>query len=102
MFNLSNYTIGTNITFILNTLIVLLVVLIGGILPLYERKLLALTQRRQGPKYVGYKGRLQFIADALKVLLKEYLILFKVNSILVFLIPIFYLNLNLLFFINIV
>jgi len=37
---------------------------------LAERKALALIQRRVGPNYVGYRGRLQFIADALKLLLK--------------------------------
>jgi NADH:ubiquinone oxidoreductase subunit H len=56
------------VSFILNTVIVLFIVLIGGILPLFERKFLSLTQRRVGPKFVGYKGRLQFLADALKVL----------------------------------
>ena len=35
-----------------------------------ERKFLSLLQRRVGPNYVGYKGRLQYIADALKLLLK--------------------------------
>lgn len=64
MFN-SLYLINS---FLLNTVLILLIILIGGILPLYERKFLSLTQRRIGPKFVGYKGRLQFVADALKVL----------------------------------
>ena len=38
---------------------------------LYERKFLALIQKRLGPVYVGYGGRLQLFADALKVLLKK-------------------------------
>jgi NADH:ubiquinone oxidoreductase subunit H len=38
---------------------------------LLERKFLALLQRRVGPNYVGYRGRLQYIADALKLLLKQ-------------------------------
>jgi len=38
---------------------------------LFERKLLALLQRRVGPNFVGYKGRLQYLADALKLLTKS-------------------------------
>ena len=86
---------------LINTALLLLVILIGGILPLYERKFLSLTQRRVGPRFVGYKGRLQFIADALKVLWKEFVLLFNVNSFYFLLLPVLYLNINLLFFINI-
>lgn len=39
-------------------------------LTLVERRVLSLVQRRVGPNHVGYRGRLQFIADALKLLLK--------------------------------
>ena len=39
-------------------------------LTLIERKFLALNQRRVGPYYVGYRGRLQYIADALKLFIK--------------------------------
>jgi NADH-ubiquinone oxidoreductase chain 1 len=35
-----------------------------------ERKILALTQRRVGPKVMGTRGRLQYFADAIKILLK--------------------------------
>lgn len=35
-----------------------------------ERKILALTQRRVGPRVVGARGRLQFFADAIKLLTK--------------------------------
>lgn len=55
---------------ITHIVILINVVLIGGILPLIERKYLSMIQRRVGPKFVGYKGRLQFIADALKMFLK--------------------------------
>jgi NADH:ubiquinone oxidoreductase subunit H len=41
---------------------------------LFERKLLALLQRRVGPNFVGYKGRLQYLADALKLLTKNVII----------------------------
>ena len=86
---------------VLNTLTVLFIILLGGILPLYERKFLSLTQRRVGPKFVGFKGRLQFLADALKVIWKEFIVLFNVNSFYFFLLPILYLNINLIFFINV-
>lgn len=87
---------------ILNIIIVILFVLTGGVLPLWERKYLSLVQRRVGPKFVGYKGRLQFIADALKVFFKDYLLLFFTNKFFFFLMPILFLNLNLLFWTNII
>jgi NADH:ubiquinone oxidoreductase subunit H len=37
-----------------------------------ERKTMASMQRRLGPNIVGYYGMLQAFADALKLLLKEY------------------------------
>jgi NADH-quinone oxidoreductase subunit H len=82
---------------LINIVLTLLFVLTGGVLPLWERKFLSLIQRRVGPKFVGYKGRLQFIADALKVLLKDYLMLFFVNKYLFFALPVIFLNINLLF-----
>jgi len=46
-----------------------------------ERKILALTQRRVGPNVVGDRGRLQYIADALKLVLKVYFSPKKVNNL---------------------
>ena len=44
-----------------------------------ERKILALTQRRLGPKVVGDMGRLQYFADAIKLIVKTYTSPRKVN-----------------------
>lgn len=55
---------------VLNIVLMLIITLVIAALTLIERKFLALTQRRVGPYYVGYRGRLQYIADALKLFLK--------------------------------
>lgn len=87
---------------LINLVLVIFFILIGGILPLLERKFLALTQRRVGPKYVGYRGRLQFIADSIKVLTKEYTLLYGVNNFLFFITPVLFININLFLWLNIV
>jgi NADH-quinone oxidoreductase subunit H len=73
----------------------LLIVLLGGALTLLERKYLALIQRRVGPNVVGFRGRLQFIADALKIFLKETIFLKNINSFNLVLLPNLYLFINL-------
>ena len=73
--------------FILHIIFFLLLTIIIATITLMERKLLALVQRRVGPNYIGYRGRLQFIADALKLLTKHILIISGVNKILFLLIP---------------
>jgi len=88
--------------FILNVLLLLLLTIIIATLTLMERKVLSLVQRRVGPNYVGYRGRLQFIADALKLLTKHIIILTGVNRILFMLIPAAILILCYLFWINLV
>jgi NADH-quinone oxidoreductase subunit H len=52
----------------------LVLTIIIASLTLIERKFLALVQRRVGPNFVGYKGRLQYIADALKLFIKGVII----------------------------
>lgn len=86
----------TNILFFLN-----LTLLIASI-TLMERKFLALIQRRVGPNFIGYKGRLQFIADALKLLLKHISILSKLNYLNFIIFPCLILILCYLFWVNLI
>lgn len=85
---------------VINIIILIDFILIGGVLPLIERKYLSLIQRRVGPKYVGYKGRLQFIADALKVFLKDYFYIIKVNKYFYFILPYIFFNINIYLCLN--
>lgn len=57
-----------------NLVLMIVATLLIASITLFERKLLALLQRRVGPNFVGYKGRLQYLADALKLLTKNVVI----------------------------
>jgi NADH-quinone oxidoreductase subunit H len=83
-----------------NILIFLLLTLIIATITLMERKILSLVQRRVGPNYIGYKGRLQFIADALKLLVKHIMIINKVNKFLFLILPASILIICYLFWVN--
>lgn len=90
------------ITELINILLIIDFILIGGVYPLLERKYLSLMQRRVGPKYVGYKGRLQFIADALKIFFKDYFFLFRTNKYMFYILPVLFFNFNIYIICNLV
>src|SRR5580704_9594607 len=69
-------------------LLILPVLLSVAFVTIAERKTMASMQRRIGPNIVGYYGLLQAFADALKLLLKEYVSPTQANLILFFLGPI--------------
>ena len=85
---------------IYNIILMLLVTLVIASLTLIERKFLSLVQRRVGPNYVGYKGRLQYIADALKLFVKGVLIPYESNKFWFVFIPSFALAICYSFWIN--
>jgi len=69
-------------------LLILPVLLSVAFITIAERKTMSSMQRRLGPNIVGYYGLLQAFADALKLLLKEYISPTQANLILFFLGPI--------------
>ena len=78
---------GVVLILIINIILMLILTIIIASLTLIERKFLALVQRRVGPNFVGYKGRLQYIADALKLFVKGALIPDESNRFLFVTIP---------------
>ena len=77
-------------------LVVVPALLTVALVTIAERKTMASMQRRLGPNIVGYYGLLQAFADALKLLLKEYVGPTQANLILFFLGPIITLIFSLL------
>jgi len=89
----------TTIISIIEVLIVTLPLLfVVAFVTVAERKTMASMQRRLGPNIVGYYGLLQAFADALKLILKEYVSPTQANLVLFFLGPIITLIFSLLGF----
>ena len=87
----------TSLISIIEVLIVTVPVLLTvAFVTVAERKTMASMQRRLGPNIVGYYGLLQAFADALKLLLKEYVSPTQANLVLFFLGPIITLIFSLL------
>lgn len=57
-------------------------------------------QRRVGPDFVGYRGRLQYIADALKLFIKGVLVPYEANKFWFVCIPAFTLTVSYSFWLN--
>lgn len=72
------------------------VLLTVAFITIAERKTMASMQRRVGPNAVGWYGLLQAFADALKLLLKEYVSPTQANTFLFFLGPVLTLIFSLL------
>jgi NADH-ubiquinone oxidoreductase chain 1 len=78
-----------NLISILEVLVLVVPVLLTvAFITIAERKTMASMQRRLGPNIVGYYGLLQPFADALKLLIKEFVSPTQANLILFFLGPI--------------
>jgi NADH-ubiquinone oxidoreductase chain 1 len=78
----------TIISLVENLILMLPALLVVAYVTVAERKTMASMQRRLGPNAVGYYGLLQAFADALKLILKEYVAPTQANLILFFLGPI--------------
>lgn len=99
-FNQFLWILGCIVIILYNVILMLIVTLIIASSTLLERKILSLLQRRVGPQFVGYKGRLQYIADALKLFGKGVLIPDESNKFWFVVIPSSVLALCYSFFIN--
>ena len=87
----------TTLISILDVLLLVIPVLLSvAFVTIAERKTMASMQRRLGPNSTGYYGLLQAFADALKLLLKEYISPTQANVILFFIGPIITLIFSLL------
>lgn len=78
----------TLISVIETVILMLPALLVVAYVTVAERKTMASMQRRLGPNAVGYYGLLQAFADALKLILKEYVAPTQANMLLFFLGPI--------------
>lgn len=70
--------------------LMIILILIGvAFLTLFERKVLGFIQSRKGPNKVGALGWLQPLGDAIKLFIKEGVVIFKSNYIIYYLCPLF-------------
>jgi len=90
------YYIPTIVSILEVLLVIIPVLLTVAYVTVAERKTMASMQRRLGPNIVGYYGLLQAFADALKLILKEYVSPTQANLTLFFLGPIITLVFSLL------
>jgi NADH-ubiquinone oxidoreductase chain 1 len=88
--------LNTIISLIETILVIVPALLSVAFVTVAERKTMGSMQRRLGPNAVGWYGLLQAFADALKLLLKEYIAPTQANRILFFLGPIITLIFSLL------
>jgi NADH:ubiquinone oxidoreductase subunit H len=89
--NIDNIYINNNtnlLSFLEVVLLLLPALLAVAYVTVAERKTMASMQRRLGPNAVGYYGLLQAFADALKLILKEYVAPTQSNLFLFFLGPV--------------
>lgn len=82
------YFYSTPISIIEVVLVLVPALLAVAFVTVAERKTMASMQRRLGPNVVGYYGLLQAFADALKLLLKEYVAPTQANIVLFFIGPV--------------
>ena len=82
------YYIPTVISIIEVLLVIVPALLSVAYVTVAERKTMASMQRRLGPNAVGWYGLFQVFADALKLLLKEYVAPTQANIVLFFLGPV--------------
>lgn len=85
---------------LINFLLIFIFFLIRiAFLTLLERKFLRYSQNRLGPQKISYYGILQPLLDGVKLMLKPFYYLNKINNVFYFIVPImFFLFLNFLWF----